>query len=71
MTVEDAHRIVAAARQRTTSENLPINVYASMNNVLRDQLSYIEGIPEKSVQKVLKHPKRVIHIDSMYRNSGK
>lgn len=71
MTVDDAHRIVRAAKERTERADpllAPINVYASMNNVLRDQLSYVEGIPDKAQQKVLKHPKRVVHIDSMYRN---
>jgi hypothetical protein len=63
MSLDDAHAIVAAAKKRGD-----LNVYASMNDVLRDKLSYVEGIPDKSVQKVLKHPKRVLHIDSIYRN---
>lgn len=64
MSVEDARSVVAAAREREA----PLNVYASMNNALRDELCSTEGIPSKEEQKALKHPKRVVHIDSMYRN---
>lgn len=63
MSLDAAHSIVSAAKMRGG-----LNVYASMNDVLRDKLSYVEGIPDKDAQKVLKHPKRVIHIDSIYRN---
>jgi hypothetical protein len=57
---ESALKVLDAAKKRNT-----LNLYASMLNSTK--LSY-EALPDKTFQKTLKHPKRVVHIESIYRN---
>lgn len=61
MSPEDAQSVVEAAKQKGD-----MNVYAATNES-RQHFSF-EAITVKSEQRRLKQPKRVDHIDSIYRN---